>query len=69
MQWWRKYATFKFEKSGHFRVSGSNPDHSCEPGVGGECAMVGGEGSGVGGHESIFKVHWGISWRLSTEAE
>ena len=34
MQWWRKYVTFKFEKSGHFRVSGSNPDHSCEPGVG-----------------------------------
>lgn len=24
----------KFEKSGRFRVSGSNPDHFCEPGVG-----------------------------------
>ena len=36
---------------------------------GGVCAMVGGEGSGVGGRESIFKVRWGISWRLSTEAE
>lgn len=38
-------------------------------GCGEDCAMVGGEESGVGGRESIFKVHWGISWRLSTETE
>lgn len=69
VRWLRKYAAFKFEKSGCFRVSGSNPHHSCESGVGRECAVVGGEGSGVGGHESVFRVCLGISWRLSTETE
>ena len=38
-------------------------------GMEGSVPCLGGEGSGVGGRESIFKVCWGISQRLSTDTE